>query len=152
MPISVIKICRVGLLLFCLGMVSTASYAQGTPYWDILSRVSFDSPRGMDRTYESPQPIFSDAILVLEGEEVTLKGYIYPLESKLATQHFILSANPLNACYFCQKAGPETVIEIHSKFLIQYTRKPIKMRGRFKIKSADPMGILYELHDAEQVR
>ncbi len=152
MQLALRKKCRIGLLLLGLTMVATVTPAQVTPYWDILSRVSFDSPRGMDRTYESPKPIFSDAILVLEGEEVTLKGYIYPLESKLATQHFILSANPLNACFFCNKAGPETVVEVHTKFLIPYTRNRIQIRGRFHIKSEDPMGILYEVKDAEQVR
>ncbi|MEM6629111.1 MAG: hypothetical protein AAF694_05540 [Bacteroidota bacterium] len=142
-----------GTLLLTFNLVTSLTVvAQSQSTWDVLSRVSFDSPRGINRNYETAKPIFSDAILVLEGEEVTLEGYIYPLESKLATQHFVLSAMPLNACFFCGKAGPETVIEVYSQFLISYTRKKIKLRGTFRLNSDDPMGIMYKLYDAEEVR
>jgi len=90
--------------------------------------------------------------LVLDGEEIVLDGYIYPLESKDASQHFVLSSNPLSACYFCGNAGPESVVEVHSKFLIPHSRLPIKLRGIFRINSGDPTGMIYELLEAEEIR
>ena len=54
-------------------------------------------------------PKFDKELLAIEGEEVTLTGYVIPYESDSS---FMLSALPFASCFFCGGAGPETVAEI----------------------------------------
>ena len=42
-----------------------------------------------------------------------IKGFIIPIDP---TEHYyVLSANPYSACFFCGKAGPESIMELMLK-------------------------------------
>lgn len=54
-------------------------------------------------------PEFGDIVKGLEGKTVALKGYILPLQDN----YFVLSANPMAACFFCNgDAGPQTIVDL----------------------------------------
>ncbi|MEZ4688319.1 MAG: DUF3299 domain-containing protein [Bacteroidia bacterium] len=54
------------------------------------------------------RPRFEKDLRKLDGKQITLKGYVLPLD--VDGQSFALSANPYAACFFCGGAGPESVI------------------------------------------
>jgi len=96
------------------------------------------------------KPIFSEAAKTLIGKEVTVPGYLVPFEnSALKTNHFILSSLPINACFFCGGGGPETVIEVYSVNQVNYTDKPIEIKGKLFLNDRDPGQMIYILSSAE---
>lgn len=92
-------------------------------------------------------PEFSNAILKMAGKEIIIKGYIIPVDNK----NYALSKNVYAACFFCGKAGPETVMGL------QFKKDPgrIKMdshatiKGRFIINATDVENWMYLLDDVE---
>lgn len=138
-----------GLLI--ASMVSIAT-ARSQTTWEILSEVQFESPQFISRGYNGPKPVFSDEILRLENSEITLSGFIYPLKTKEASRHFVLSSFPISSCFFCGAAGPETVAEIRAQQPIPYTTRKIKVKGILRIHHSDPNGLLYSLENALWVK
>ncbi len=54
-------------------------------------------------------PEFGNIVKGLEGKTVALKGYILPLQGN----YFVLSANPMASCFFCNgDAGPQTIVDL----------------------------------------
>ncbi len=120
--------------------------------WQTLSLVTFDykfdEMMGMDMQI----PKFSKAVKNLEGKEITLQGYILPLEGKRTQKYFIFSAYPYNLCYFCGGAGPESVAESYCKEPIKYTTKMITVKGKLRLNSSGDLDkMMYILTDVELV-
>ena len=97
-------------------------------------------------------PVFSEEIKALEGKEITIKGYIIPVEGYKSHKEFILSAFPYNMCFFCGGAGPETVMEVYSKEPVEYTAEQVVIRGKLELNSSDINRLMYALNDAEVVK
>jgi hypothetical protein len=96
-------------------------------------------------------PIFEAKHKALDNQVVTIKGYMYPLEESAKHSFFMLSYYPVNICFFCGGAGPESVVEITAKQPINFSNKQINMRGKLKLNSSDPERLFYIMLDAEQV-
>jgi len=142
------------LLLTVLIIVSTYASAQNSQYkgfpslaWPKLYAIDYSTER--DNLGEYKKPIFSSAVKALHGKIVSLPGYMVPFENATNGQQFILSSTPLNACFFCGVGGPETVVEIYLRSSIEYTDKPIQVRGVLKLNDKDPDKMIYLLEAAE---
>ena len=96
-------------------------------------------------------PVFSEGVKNLEGKEVTIKGYIIPVEGYKSHKEFILSAFPYNMCFFCGGAGPETVMEIYANDAVEYTAEPVTLKGKLELNSTDVNRLIYALHDVVKV-
>lgn len=114
---------------------------QGVVSWNTLAKVK--QIKSKDRIL----PSFSKELMQLNGQEVTLQGFMMPLEPGEKQKHFLLSLNS-PSCAYCLPAGPEGVVEIKSKTPVKYTLEPIFLNGRMSILSDDPMGLYYRLTDA----
>lgn len=142
---------RILVLIVCLLGISLGGFTQADPNWFILQRVSFDENTGETTGFGMPKPVFPSIILEKDGKEITLDGYIYPLEGQKASKHFVLSSLPISQCFFCGGGGPETVVEIFAKEDIDYQEERVKLKGILRVNAHDPMGMLYVLENAEQV-
>lgn len=118
--------------------------------WMTLSRVryttTFDATLGVEQTI----PEFSRAVLDLNEQTITLKGYLVPLEGQKEQSHFMFSAFPYASCFFCGAAGPETIIEVfmaNNKTLL-YTDEQIALKGVFEVSEVNDQGVFYKLRDA----
>ncbi|MEO1624946.1 MAG: hypothetical protein AAFV25_07295, partial [Bacteroidota bacterium] len=96
-------------------------------------------------------PVFSEPIKKLDGELVTIKGYIIPVEGYKSHREFVFSAFPYNMCFFCGGAGPETVMEVEAKEAIKYTTEPITIRGKLQLNDEDINRLIYALTEVERV-
>lgn len=139
-------------MLCCLlpGMMAAGNLqAQADPNWRTLSRVTFKEQYNNPAVYGAAKPIFTQEVLNLSGQTITLDGFIYPLGEKKASKNFVLSSLPISSCFFCGVGGPETVVEVYATEPIDYTDKPIKLRGKFIVSEYNPSGLLYTLENAE---
>ncbi len=142
---------RIFVSIMCLLGMSLSGLAQADPNWFILQRVSFEENSGETTGFGMPKPVFPSMIMDKNGTEITLDGYIYPLEGQKASKHFVLSSLPISQCFFCGGGGPETVVEIYSLEEVDYQEERIKMKGTLRVNGYDPMGMLYVLDNAEQI-
>jgi hypothetical protein len=93
---------------------------------------------------------YSKEITALDGREVKLMGFIYPLEGGLEHKRFLLTAWP-PSCPFCLPAGPSQMVEVFCQEPVEFTEGAILVGGRFELLHDDPGGLYYRLHDATLV-
>ena len=141
--------CLVIVGVFVLGISATAQ--KSTNLWKTLSKITYKKEYDEMLGFKVDVPIFSEEIKSLEGKEVTVKGYIIPVEGYKSHKEFIFSAFPYNMCFFCGGAGPETVMEIYATEAIKYTAEPVTIKGKLELNSADINRLIYALHDVEKI-
>jgi hypothetical protein len=93
---------------------------------------------------------YSKEIKALDGREVKLMGFIYPLEGGLEHKRFLLTAWP-PSCPFCLPAGPSQMVEVLCQEPVEFTEGAILMAGRFELLEDDPSGMYYRMQDARVV-
>ncbi|MEP0986375.1 hypothetical protein [Ekhidna sp.] len=117
--------------------------------WELLSSVEivmgFDDFMGV----EVEQPKFSDQLKLREGKELTLEGFIIPLQQESEQDYFILSRFPYQSCFFCGAAGPETVVEVYSDHNFRYTDERVRVKGILRLNNDNPLHLFYILEDCE---
>jgi hypothetical protein len=140
---------RVVLILTILGL-STVAWAQTNLTWKQLADVDFEMRYFKDYNQQFAVPIFGKIPKAHEGKEVSISGYMIPLDVKV----YALSQNPYAACFFCGAAGPETIIELQLK---PEAVKHYKMdqwmtfKGILRLNDSDINHFNYILKNAEQV-
>ena len=108
-------------VLFCFG--SSLAMAQTPNAWKTLSKVDYKTRFDELTQFEEEYPIFSEEVKALNGTEITVEGWMIPLDELRGENYFVLSSLPFANCFFCGGAGPETVMEIFSKKQIDFTEK-----------------------------
>lgn len=125
------------VLAACLGISFGSVALAVTPVdWTQLS----------DVTPGATAVAFSPELDRLEGEKVSLTGFMVPLEAKAAQTRFLLTQTPQD-CEFCLEGGPESYVEVHSEPLA-YSMKPFAMEGTLVLLRSDPSGMYYRMLDA----
>ena len=119
--------------------------------WKTLSKVKIEKRYDETLNFEIDYPTFSKEVKALDGKEITLEGWMIPLDELRGENYFVLSALPFANCFFCGGAGPETVIEVFSKKNIDFTEKRIKIKGKLTINADDPLRLMYIMNDAVEV-
>jgi hypothetical protein len=145
------------IISLLLLMLSAELCAQGakrisSSEWNTLAKVSYKT--ATDQYGEVNVPIFGAEVKALEGKQISLQGYMIPLdglEGMFKPNHFILSSLPVEACFFCGTGGPETVVEVHMKKPLEYTKEVIKLKGKLTLNGLDPYQMMYILEETEQV-
>lgn len=143
------NIIKITLPLLAISMLSSFTYLQSNPraLWAILGDVQFDTPAGADvLTMSITPPTFGEKVLALEGKEITIEGYVIPLDFQ--GNYIVLSANPYETCFFCGGAGPETVMEVYLKNKKKIKSKMITVKGILELNKGDLEHLTYILKDA----
>jgi hypothetical protein len=124
-----------------------AGYSQQKPLQEDTWKILFEVKYGDWLAYFNPK--FTDKIKALHQKTITIKGYLIPLQEQKKHTNFLLSAFPYDMCFYCGKAGPETVIEVTAKKPIKTTNEMITLRGTLQLNSQDPNHLFYIMPDAE---
>jgi len=119
--------------------------------WKTLGKITYKKEFDEILGFKIDKPVFSDKVKSLEGTEITIKGYIIPVEGYKSHKEFILSAFPYNMCFFCGGAGPETVMEVTSLEPIPFQAESIVLKGKLVLNPDDINRLMYFLEDAELV-
>lgn len=151
---------RVLFLFLAVMVISTTMQAQnpaqqGLQTWKELAKVKLEMRFDEEFQLDVEYPVFSESVKSLEGKEITVSGYLVPLEElgrESSEQFFILSSLPFNLCFFCGNAGPETVMEVFSVDRVRFSTDLITIRGKLKLNDSDPMRLMYILTEARQVK
>ena len=139
-------------IVACL-LSSFEGKAQNKNIWRTLAMIKFDMQTGEANDLVIQKPRTEPMIKAMDGDEVVVKGYIIPLSGKKEQNHFMFSAYPYDSCFFCGKAGVETVMEVFTKdeLKIPYSDEAIYVKGTFKYLGFKPNDVMFSLLDARQV-
>ncbi len=85
------------------------------------------------------------AVRALDGKDVTITGYMFPLQGAEKQDHFILSAWP-PSCPYCLPGGPGEMIEVHAAKPLGFTYAPVTVRGQLHLQVGD--GVFYAMSEA----
>ena len=131
-------------------LVASHSLAGQNSAWESFARVKFSSKYHADYGMNIQVPQFDWTIRLLEGKEVTLKGYFVPTDLQ-TPRSIILSRVPNSSCFFCGGAGPETVARINFKQAIHKlkTDEILKVKGVLKLNDSNYREMSFILEEAE---
>lgn len=129
-----------------LSLCVSAQFANSSDNWDTMADVKY--VKSQDEYGEIYVPEFGDEVKEMEGKEVTLKGYIVPFEGMFEPTHIILSSLPIASCFFCGGSGPETVAEAYLVESIDYTARPVSVKGKLHLNNTDYDQLMYVLKEA----
>jgi len=86
----------------------------------------------------------------LAGKEMTIGGYMVPLDASSNSRHFLLSRRA-STCSFCSVGEPNEIIEVQMQKPLQWTDDRIVLTGVFELIDNQKAGLFYKLNEAKPV-
>jgi len=120
--------------------------------WKSLSKISYKKEYDELMGFKVDKPVFSESVKAMQGKEVTLKGYIIPVEGYKSHKEFIFSAYPYSMCFFCGGAGPETVMEVEAVEGVKYSADAVYLKGNLHLNDKDINRLMYKLVNAKLIK
>lgn len=103
--------------------------------------VDFDEKKGL---YSAT---FSKGIKAMVGKEITLKGFMLPLESSEKFTHFILSKRT-PTCQFCPPGTPTEIIDVFTDKKVAWDENMVTVTGTFSLENNQDLGMFFKLNHA----
>lgn len=125
------------------------SFLQDTLTWKQLSVIRFVSKK--HPTYgEISFPVVNDNLKKLANKKVVIKGFIVPIDSK----NYAISKNVFASCFFCGKAGPETIAGLKFKGNLPKlkTDQYVTVQGVFRYNEDNADDWIYNIDDVVIVK
>jgi hypothetical protein len=125
------------------------TFLQDTLTWKQLSVIRFVSKK--HPTYgEISFPVVNDNLKKLGNKKVVIKGFIVPIDSK----NYAISKNVFASCFFCGKAGPETIAGIKFKGNLPKlkTDQYVTVQGVFRYNEDNADDWIYNIDDVEIIK
>jgi hypothetical protein len=114
------------------------------PIWTTLGRtvVTTDLARGVFTATTPPE------VKALDGRDVTVSGYMLPLDPSPMISRFLLTRNT-PVCPFCPPGQPNEVVEVDLDQFVKPTTEPVTVRGRFALRADAGQGLFFHLTRGE---
>jgi hypothetical protein len=124
-----------------------SGFSQQKITWKDLSGVEYAYSFSEQQNAWSSKAEFSDAVLALDGKEVSIQGYILPLD--LHGEMVVLSEQPFSSCFFCTGVGQESVIELRFKRKVRQLKQDevVQFTGMLRLNRKE-FELTYILEDA----
>ena len=135
-------------ILLIIGLLFMNSLTAQSDIWQTLSKITYKKEYSEIMGFKVDVPVFAEEVQKLDGEEITIKGYIIPIEGYRSTKEFVFSAFPYSMCFFCGGAGPETVMEVFASVEIKFTDDPVYIKGKLELNDSDINRLIYSLSEA----
>ncbi|MDX2302575.1 MAG: hypothetical protein NW226_07220 [Microscillaceae bacterium] len=120
--------------------------------WRTLFKVEWQKKYNAEFKIKVDAPRFTPEIKALDKKEITISGYVVPVEMYGSDDYVILSAYPANQCFFCGGAGPESVMEVYPLYTKKrFAGERVTLKGRLELNENDHNHLIYILRDAVQV-
>ncbi len=145
----------VGLILILLaGFINTGFKVQAEIQhitWKDLQDVRFKKKFNKQENMFFLYPEFGERVKALEGKVIQIRGYMIPVDP--AENVFVLSANPMAACFFCGGSGPESIIQLKLKQPRRFATDEIwTVKGILKLNIDNVEELNYVLQNTEPIK
>lgn len=127
----------------------TSYTAIDTLNWKLLGQITYQ--KKPNKLYgEVEFPIFNSKLKGINKKKIVMTGFVIPIDNT----NYALSKNVFASCFFCGKAGPETIMGI--KFRNQKTKlktdQYVTLEGTLRLNDADVEDWIYHIEDAVIVK
>lgn len=123
--------------------------APDTLSWKLLGQIKyFKKP---DKEYgEIDWPIINTQLKKTNGKRIVMSGFVIPIDNT----SYALSKNVFASCFFCGKAGPETImgIKFRDKKTKMKTDTYVMLEGKFRVNDKNADDWIYHIEDAVIVK
>lgn len=90
---------------------------------------------GLDIQYYKPE--FGEDVKKINGQEITIKGFMFPLDSTEDQKLFLFGPFPVN-CPFQYHVGPALVLEVHAdNHPVTFSYDPVTIKGKLELVPLD---------------
>ncbi len=93
------------------------------------------------------RPEFTEELRALDGQEILMQGYMFPLEQGERQGRFLFGPFPMS-CPYHYHVGPSLVIDVKPENPLRFTFDPVNLKGRLELLEDDEWGVFYRLHEA----
>jgi hypothetical protein len=140
------------LLIFVASSGLVFSQTKDENVWKSLSKISYKKEYDELMGFKVDKPVFSPSVKAMNNKEITIKGYIIPVEGYKSHKEFIFSAYPYSMCFFCGGAGPETVMEVQAGEGIKYSADAVVLEGTLQLNDKDINKLMFKLINAKLIK
>lgn len=121
--------------------------------WKTLGATKEITISGKDKggfDFEYIKPGFTKEVQALDGQEVTVKGFMFPLDAAGKQKLFLFGPFPVS-CPFHYHVTPSLVVEVHAdKNPVPFSYDAIVLKGKLELVKKDPENsTFYRLQDAQ---
>ena len=92
---------------------------------------------------------YAPAVKALNGKNVSISGFMQPLEAKETFRHFLLSKNA-PTCAFCPPGAPNEVVEVFSAKPTRWKEIQVTFSGTLNLVNDGKTGVFFQMKDAEE--
>jgi hypothetical protein len=129
---------------------------KGATDWKVFGRTKAIDVEGKTKDgydFQYYKPAFTPDMKALDGRQVTVKGFMFPLDETEGQKLFLFGPFPVN-CPFQYHVGPSLVLEVHAdKAPVKFSYDAIVVTGTLQLVEKDEMNsTFYRLLDAHQVK
>jgi len=117
--------------------------------WKLLGEITYEKKK--HATYGEVQfPVVNEKVKAKGKKRVLISGFIVPIDSKT----FAISKNVFAACFFCGKAGPESIVGLKFRGTTPKlkTDQYVTVEGSFRYNETDADDWIYNFDDVVIVK
>lgn len=130
------------------------SVPDGGTSWRVFGETGQDPYTYIDEEgmeWSGARPIFSDKIQKLDGQEIIIQGYMFPLGQEEEQPMFLLGPFPLS-CPYHYHVTPNLIIEVHAKDAVEFSYDAVNIKGTLElVPKDDEYNVFYRLNNAEMI-
>ncbi len=117
--------------------------------WKLLGEIKYEKKKH-PKYGEVQFPIVNDKVKAKGKKRVFISGFIVPIDSKT----FAISKNVFAACFFCGKAGPESIVGLKFRGTTPKlkTDQYVTVEGSFRYNETDADDWIYNFDDVVIVK
>ena len=90
------------------------------------------------------KPQYAEPVKAYDGKEVTLMGYMFPLEQTEKQENFLLGPFP-PSCPFHYHVGPSQTVEVILDEPRAFSFEPVRVQGTLSLRYNEQTGMFYYL-------
>ena len=142
---------NIGVLLICSYLCFSWQISPQKITWNDLKDVRFKKRFNKQENMFFLYPQFGEKVRALEDKEIEIRGYMIPVNPN--ENIYVLSANPMAACFFCGGSGPESIIQLKLKNPKRFATDEIwSVRGTLKLNTDNIDELNYILQATEVIK
>ena len=91
---------------------------------------------------------YTPEVKAMEGKQITVSGFMLPLEAKEEFTHYLLSKRT-PTCPFCPPGEPNEIVEVFSKKPVKWDEGIVVATGTMKFTNDPQLGLFFQMKDAD---
>lgn len=128
------------LFLFLLTSFSNSVFSQQKITWKDVVEIYAKEFRLKEKNPTSTLNTHTMSLSEVANKKVTIRGYFLDLDPD--GKWYMLSKNPFATCFFCGKAGPETILE-----LLEFKNDKKKFKSDDLVEVTGIFNAIYDLEE-----